>query len=190
MVRPDAKRFLASRGRLVERRARCVGLAGESPAAVIAGEPRSRLQPSGEIPPAERSVESPIRERAVTIEPEGGKQSCGPSLKQTLQPRDIGPRKGGMAEPVISRRRQQTAPGRSGGVQDVPGVWRRARSDSLTRNRRGPTRPPPSGKDRAYKPRAKWCGVGRESEGLIVPLKPGNAGGGKGPCFGHACAWS
>src|SRR5437867_1818008 len=37
----------------------CAGLAGASPAAVIAGEPRSRHWSLGEIPAAERCVESP-----------------------------------------------------------------------------------------------------------------------------------
>jgi hypothetical protein len=92
-----------------------------------------------------------------------------------LQPREREARKGGMAEPLMSRRRQQTAPARSGGVQDVPGVGRRARSDSPTRNRGGPTRPPTSGKDPTYKPKVKWEGVGRESEGLIVLTTPGES---------------
>ena len=89
-------------------------------------------------------------------------------MKRTLQPRDIDTRKGGMAEPLSSRRRQQTASVRAGEMQDVPGVGRRARGDSPARNRRDPTRPPTSGKDPSYKPMAKWRGAGRESEGLIV----------------------
>ena len=36
----------------------CAGPAGESPVAVIAGEPRSRLQPGGEILSVERSVKT------------------------------------------------------------------------------------------------------------------------------------
>jgi hypothetical protein len=145
----------------------CVGLAGESPAAVGAGAPRSRSRAWGEILPPERDVESP----QGAVWRSGGEQSCGPSMKRTLQPREIGARKGGMAEPFMSRRRQQTALGRAGGVQDIPGVRRRARSESLARNRRGPTRPPMSGKDPTYKPSVKGKGVGRESEGLIVPKR-------------------
>ena len=143
----------------------CVGLAGESPAAVSAGAPRSRSRARGEIPPSERDVEGPQEAERLP----GGEQRCGPSMKRTLQPRDIEARKGGMAEPIMSRRRQQTAPARAGGVQDVPGVRRRARGDSPARNRRDPTRRPTSGKDPTYKPSAKWKGVGRESAGLIVP---------------------
>ena len=184
MVCPDARRSAAPRWEVMERIACCVELAGVSPAAVIAGEPRSRLQSWCEITPAERSVESPVWERTVTIEPTGGKQSCGPSLKRTLQPREISPRKGGVAEPVMSRRRQQTASSRSGAMQDAPGVWRRARSDSSTRNRRGPPPRPPSGKDPTYKPSAKWKGAERESEGRVVPSMLGESREeGRGPAL-------
>ena len=165
---------------LAEGAACCVGLAGGSPAAVIAGAPRSRLQSPGEIPSAERSVESPC----VSVRMRRGEQSCGPRMKRTLQPRDMSPRKGGMAEPVMSRRRQQTAPGRSGGVQDVPGVWRRARSDSSTRNRRGPPRRSSSDAGVPYKPSAKGVRAGRESEGSIVLLMPGESrAAGRGPAL-------
>ena len=185
MVRPEAKPAPGSLGGLFwVGGACCVGLAGESPAAVSAGAPRSRLQPSGENPPVERSVESPSWERTVTIEPRGGEPSDGPSLKRTLQPREISPRKGGTAEPVISRRRQQTAPGSTGGVQDVPGVGRRARSDSPTRNRRAPTRRSPSDEGAPYKSKAKWARAGRESEGFVVPSMPGESRvEGRGPAL-------
>lgn len=176
MVCPDAKRP-GGRG------ACCAGHAGESPAAVIAGEPRSRLQPWGEIPTAERSVESPTRERGDDRARERGAKLWA-QRERTLQPRDISPRKGGTAEPVISRRRRQTAPGRSGGVQDVPGVGRRARSESPARNRRGPTRQLTSSKDRGYKPKAKCRGVGRESEGRVVPQTAGEGRPeGRGPAL-------
>ena len=92
-----------------------------------------------------------------------------------------------MAEPVISGRRQQTAPV-IGGVQDTPGVWKRARSESLVWNRRDPTRRPTSGEGGGYKPMAKCHRVGRESEGPVVPRmrRNHNLRGGKGPCFGRA----
>jgi hypothetical protein len=158
----------------------CVRPAGESPVAVIAGEPRSRLRTAGEILTGERSVESPHG----SVRVRGGEQSCGPSIKRALQPRDIGPRKGGTAEPVMSRRRQQTARVRTGAVQDVPGVRRRARSDGLTRNRRGPPRRPPSGAGAAHKPRAKGRRVERESEGSIVPVRFGESRAeGRGPAL-------
>ena len=146
---------------------RCVGLAGGSPATVSAGAPCSRPRAAGEIPTSERGVESPTGAEWCL----GGKQNRGPSMKRTLQPRDIDTRKGGMAEPLSSRRRQQTASVRAGEMQDVPGVGRRARGDSPARNRRDPTRPPTSGKDPSYKPMVKWRGAGRESEGRIVPMR-------------------
>jgi hypothetical protein len=102
-----------------------------------------------------------------------------------LQPRDINNRKGEVAEPIMSRRRQQTVPQRAGTVgvaacgetadartgwgQDTSGVWRAARSEGSTRNRRGPTRRPASGEGVPYKPSAKGGRGGRESEGLVVP---------------------
>jgi hypothetical protein len=184
MVRPEGD------GPLEARRAESglwpgrVGLAGASPAAVSAGAPRSRLQPLWETAPAERSVRSLHEERAVTIEPRGRKRSCGPSMKRTLQPREMSPRKGGAAEPIMSRRRQQTASARTGGTQDAPGVWRRARSDSLTRNRRDPPRQPTSGEDALHKPTAKGARGGRESEGLVVPsMRVERRAEGRGPAL-------
>ena len=88
-----------------------------------------------------------------------------------MQPRDIRDPKGGKAEPVISRRRQQTA-SEHGAAQDFPGVRRRACGDSSTRNRRGPTQQPTSGEGGAHKPSAKGRRAGRESEGLVVPSRP------------------
>jgi hypothetical protein len=166
MVRPESRALISATHRIVALPSR-VGLAGASPAAVSAGAPRSRSRMQGEIPSSERDVKSPSG--AVWLL--GGKRNRGPSMKRTLQPRDIDTRKGGMAEPLISRRRQQTAPVTAGAVQDVPGVGRRARGDSPTRNRRDPTWQPTFGKDLSYKPKVKWTGAGRESEGLIVPLR-------------------
>jgi len=88
-----------------------------------------------------------------------------------LQPRETRDPKGGKAEPVMSRRRQQTAP-EHGAAQDFPGVLRRACDDSSTRNRRDPTQRPTSGEGGTYKPSAKGDRAGRESEGFVVPLMP------------------
>ena len=166
MVRPEDKALISATHRIGVLSS-CVGLAGVSPAAVSADAPRSRSRIQGEIPLSKRDVKSP----SVAVWLPGGERSRGPSMKRTLQPRDIDTRKGGMAEPIMSRRRQQTAPCKVGAVQDVPGVWRRARGDSPARNRRDPTRQPTFGEDQSYKPKVKWTGAGRESEGLIVPLK-------------------
>jgi len=164
----------------------CIGLAGESPVAVSAGAPRSRPRAhAGEIPPSEWGVKS-LQE---VVRLPGREQVLGPSIKRTLQPRDIGTRKGGSAELLMSQRRQQTAPG-TGAVQDALGVGRTARGHSPMRNRRGPTRWPTSGRSDLYKPKVKWDQTGRESEGPIVLLTPGEKPGrGKGPCFGHAGVW-
>jgi hypothetical protein len=66
------------------------------------------------------------------------------------------------SEPLMSRRRQQTAP-ENGGAQDTPGVGARARKEGLMRNWLG--------EGGAYKPKAKGRRAERESEGLIVPMK-------------------
>lgn len=181
MVRPDASGLRAP-GR-VRDEARLAGraeLAGESPVLVIAGEPGSRLQRPGEIPVAERSVESP----SAAVRPPGGEPSCGPSVKRTLQPRDISPRKGGVGRAGHVAAKATDCIWKSGWMQDAPGVWRRARNDSSARNRRGPTRQLTSSEGDAYKRSAKWRRAGRESEGPVVPPRPGESREeGRGPAL-------
>ncbi len=138
---------------------------------------------SRETSPSEWGVKSPPG--AVRLQ--GGEQVRRPSMKRTLQPREINTRKVGQAEPLMSRRRQQTA-SRTGARQDARGVRRRACGHSSMRNRRDPSRRPTSGEGGPYKPTVKRDRAGRESEGLIVLLTPvEKAGRGKGPCFGHVC---
>ena len=72
----------------------------------------------------------------------------------------------------MPRRRQQTASGKTGRMQDTSGVWRRARKHSSMRNRRDPSWRPTSGEGGPCKPTAKGDCAGRESEGLILPLTP------------------
>ena len=171
----------------------CIELAGASPAAVSADAPRSRPRAWEEIPPSEWGVKSP---RSV-VWPVGGEQVHRPSVKRTLQPREIRTRKGVVVEPLMSRRRQQTAPVKIGAVQDRRGVERRACGHSPMRNRRDPSRLPTSGEGDPYKPTVKADRAGRESEGPIVPTgRPSlpatpvdKAGRGKGPCFGYGRAW-
>ena len=163
----------------------CIELAGESPVAVSAGAPRSRPRAPGETPSSEWGVKSP--QGAVGFP--GGEQVRRPSAERTLQPRDIDFRKDGLAEPLMSRRRQQTA-SRAGAMQDARGVRRRACGHSSVRNRRDPSRLPTSGEGDPYKPKVKRDRVGRESEGPIVLLTPvDKAGRGKGPCFGRGGVW-
>jgi len=74
--------------------------AGESPATVTAGEPCSRPRVAGEILQPERGVESPWIGRGR----DGGKQTCRPRIKRTLQPRDIeAERRGGRADHVAAK---------------------------------------------------------------------------------------
>ena len=180
MVCPDATSKpipFSERGLVV---ACCVGLAGGSPAVVSAGAPRSRLHPEGEIPRDERSVESP----SGGVLPLGGEQSRRPSVKRTLQPREMSRRKAGWPSRSCrgegNRLHRQT-----GRMQDAPGVRRRACGDSPTRNRRGPPRPPTSGKGPSYKPMVKGTGAGRKSEGLVVLCLRGQPAGREG-----ALLWS
>ena len=171
MVRPDVNSIPVPRWGAEVGLACCVELAGASPALVIAGEPGSRLPLSGEIPPVKRSVESP----SMAVRSSGGEQSYGPSLKRTLQPREISPRKGGVGRAGHVAAKATDCIGRSGAMQDTPGVWRRARSDSSTRNRGDPHRQPTSGEGAAYKRNAKWPRAGRESEGFIVLMTSGES---------------
>jgi hypothetical protein len=165
----------------------CIELAGASPVAVSAEAPRSRPRTREEIFSSEWGVESPQR----VVRPVGGEQVRRPSIKRTLQPREISNRKVVLAEPLMSRRRQQTAPVLLiGAVQDGRGVGRRACGHSLIRNRRDPFPAARSGKGGPHKPTAKADRAGRESEGFIVPLKPDDKSGrGKEPCFGYGRVW-
>jgi len=162
VVRPEGDRPLRSPC--------CVGLAGESPASVSAGAPSSRLQASGEISPFKRSVES----RPRSVRTSERKQNHGPNANQSYSvnpaaSRDKQP-KGGVAEPFMSRRRQQTSPSLTGWVEDASGVEGRARGESSTRNRRGPTWRPTLGEGGFYKPKVKGSRAGRESEGFVVAM--------------------
>jgi hypothetical protein len=162
----------------------CIELTGASPVAVSAEAPRSRPRAREEIPSSEWGVKSP----RLVVWPVGGEQIRRPSIKRTLQPRDIKTRKVGQAEPLMSRRRQQTA-SEIGWTQDARGVERTACGNSSMRNRRDPSRLLTSSEGGSYKPMAKADRAGRESEGFIVPLKPAKAGRGKEPCFGCGRVW-
>jgi len=176
MVRPDRTAPRERNG------SRCIELAGASPAAVSAGAPRSRPRATGETLASEWGVKSP--HGAVRLQ--GGERVRRPSTMRTLQPGDIGPRKGevGRAAHVTAKATDCTC--ETGWVQDASGVWRRACEDSSMRNRRDPSRRPTSGAGGPYKPTVKGDRVGRESEGSIVLRTPvEKAGRGKGPCFGR-----
>jgi hypothetical protein len=88
-----------------------------------------------------------------------------------LQPRERGTRKVGPAEPLMTRRRQQT-PCAIGAREDARGVESRACGHRLMWNRRDPSRRPTLGAGDPYKPTAKGERARRESEGFIVPPTP------------------
>src|SRR5206468_8921721 len=90
MVRPE--RIVLGGG------SRCIELAGESPVVVSAEAPRSRPRTREEILAAEWGVKSPQR----VIRRAGGRRVRRPSIKRTLQPREISNRKVVPAEPLMS----------------------------------------------------------------------------------------
>ena len=148
MVRPDESLIPKDRDSC------CTELAGGSPVAASAGAPRSRPRAMRETLASEWGVKSP---REV-VGLHGGEQVRRPSVERTLQPRDIRTRKDGLAEPLMSRRRQQTAfraevpegcrtpAGYGGGHADTvqcgtgetrPGGPRRALAVPISRRRKG-----------------------------------------------------
>jgi hypothetical protein len=178
MVRPERT---ASDGGLS-----CIELTGVSPVAVSAEAPRSRPRAREEIPSSEWGVKSPRR----FVRVDGGEQVRRPSIKRTLQPRDIGIRKEtGWPSRSCHGEGNRLHQAMVGAVQDARGVWRRACGHSSMRNRRDPFPAARSGEGGPYKPMAKTDRAGRESEGFIVPLMSAKAGGGKEPCFGYGRVW-
>lgn len=117
---------------------RCIELAGASPVAVSAAAPRSRPRASRETSPSEWGVKSP--QRAVRLV--GGEQVRRPSIKRTLQPREIRIRKEtGRPSRSCHGEGNRLCP-RSGWTQDARGVERTACGQSSMRNRRDPSRRP------------------------------------------------
>ena len=151
------------------------GLTGESPVRVSVGAPGSRPQPV-----VERRQATAGRRKPLWRE-----QECGPQHQ-------VNPA-ASSEEQCGSRAEHVTAKATSGaettdGAPGPAGVRGAARAHSSLGNRRDPSAQPASGRDRAYKPKAKSSGAQRESEGAIVPSRVvhENAAGGKGPCFGDA----
>ena len=148
------------------------------------GAPCSRLRATSERAASERSVESPAGAEWSLARGASLRAQC--EMCESLQPREIGTRKGEWPSPSFrgegNRLRLCT-----GGAQDAPGVGKRARREGLVRNWGGPPRRPTSGEGGGYKPSVKSRRVERESEGPIVAAKAVKAAGAKGPCFGRAC---
>ena len=145
----------------------CIEPAGESPAGVSAGAPRSRVQGGGETYLSERTVESLSREgakdRAVTIRSE----AC--SLVRSSAERRTG-------EPSGSCRREgQEQRGKTGGRAGAPrgiGHGTERRLDAEQERPSSTARRP--GEGRLIRQRRNGRTVERESEGLVVPMKAGN----------------
>src|SRR4030042_6839498 len=132
----------------------CNTPSGGSPVRVSAGAPGSRHQASGEIPGAERCVES--------LEGGGsegaGRNTVNASASSDCQPKGV--REGRAAHVTAKAMHNALDPERAVGL---PGVWAAARYEGGLRNRRDPTWRPTSRKDRAYKAGAE---VGRSREGV------------------------
>jgi len=144
--------------------------AGVSPVRVIAGEPGSRPQSRGEIPAAERGVESLL---------EGASARAATAASSDSQ--------SGSRAAHVTAKATSVSPGSGsglGGSLRGRGSCTRARSDHGTRETRLSSL---VSKDRSYKPVAKSSGGQRESEGVVV-VRIGvqnNAPGAKGPRFGR-----
>jgi RNA-directed DNA polymerase len=164
----------------------CTVPAGESPAAVIAGEPRSRPPPEAQKPTGEARCQKPSAAKAVRGEQQRGPQhQVKPAASSEEQSES-------RAEHFAVK---ATFPAReSGWVGSLGGVEGAARAEGAMRNTRDPSAQPTSGKDRPYKPSAKAGGAQRESEGAVVPRRAvekavkKNAARGKGPWGGTASA--
>jgi hypothetical protein len=146
--------------------------AGGSPVRVSAGAPGSRPQSRGEIPAAERGVESLF----------GGSKRVGWDC--SLVRVTIGePSRSSHGEGQV---RQSWFRIGCGGSLRGTETCTRARSDHGTRETRLASL---VSKDRSYKPKAKSSGGQRESDGVVV-VEIGvqnNAPGAKGPDFDRAC---
>jgi hypothetical protein len=150
----------------------CDRPAGESPVRVSAGAPGSRPRLEGEIPRAERGVESLF----------GGSKRAGCDC--SLVKFTIG-------EPSRSCHGEgHVRHVRSGiGVACPCGVREVARAQGLIAEQGRPVCLALSGKDRSYKPMVKSGGGQRESDGVVVVMIGGKVKppGAKGPDFDHGC---
>src|SRR6266571_5516724 len=157
--------------------------ADESSARVSAGAPGSRLPPWVERPEGEAQRRKPSAARVVGREQERGPQ-------HEVKPAASSDKQSESRARHVRAKATFAVPGSGIGAEGLGGVEGAARAEGSVRNRRDPSRPPESGQGHSYKPKAKARGVERESEGSVVPamVAPQNAIGGKGPCFGDACA--
>lgn len=175
MVRPDES--------LASRRSSCVGLVGGSPTAVSAVAPRSRSQAEGEIRPSERDVES----LSSDVRRSRGSEVAGPTRKRELCSSERVKSKDEEAEPIMSRRRQQTArSGRSGaGLLRSMGEGTRRQPDTEQERSSSTAQVGASDDEQADRQAASRR---EEVRGVrsTADVAGQNRGGGKEPCFGRA----
>ena len=157
----------------------CTVPTGESPVAVIAGEPRSRLAPAAQKPSGEAQCQKPPGPKGA-----GGEQQRGP--QHQVKPAASSEKQSESRTEHVAVKAMSSAR-ESGWVEGLGGVRGAARVEGAMRNTRDPSAQPTSGKDRPYKPSAKAGGAQRESEGAVVPSRAvektvkKNAVRGKGP---------
>jgi hypothetical protein len=143
---------------------RRVLLAGASPVRVSAGAPGSGPQPKAEMPPARAGRQKPLKEKGARERAAISSERC--SLVTLSAERCLG---GPSRSCHGEGNRQQSGPER---LLDLSGVAGGGTFPKKSVEQERPYLAAKSGKDRWYK--AGWLkssGAGRESEGLIVPMK-------------------
>ncbi len=173
MVRPDDELQLLLPPEGLESSC-CDDPAGESPALVSAGAPGSRPQAGGET----RQARAGRRKLLRREQPRGPQRYVNATASSDLQRES---RAGHIAVKAISGGPDPERP------PDLPGAGAVARVEESSRNRRDPSVQPLSGQGASHKPSVKSATAQRESEGIIVPMRPvqQNAGRGKSPCGGR-----
>ena len=137
----------------------CTFPAGESPVPVGAGAPGSRPRARRETPVSQAGRREPLRRE----QPRGPQHEVKPAASKHLQP-------GGRAAHVTAKATPVAHdPERAAGPGGVRGV---ARAEGEVRNTRGPSSRPWSRRAVPYKPKVKSGGAERESEGVVVPMRP------------------
>jgi len=132
----------------------CTELAGESPARVGTGAPGSRLQPTSEIPSAERSVES-LRKGGATKRAATLRQACS-LVRVSAERRMGGPSRSCHGE----GNRQRAESGRSNAAAGTPRGMERSTLRQLGAEQERPSLAAPRrGEASTYKANAE--GVGR-----------------------------
>jgi hypothetical protein len=162
---------------------RFVDPAGASPAQSDTGNTGSRLQQHEETRAATAECHKPWQQ----LELFAGEQARG--RQHEVKPAASTEKQWeSRAAHVTAKATSDCASTGQSSAADLPGVEGVARVHGSTRNRRGPSAQPESGRSVSNKPKVKSSAVQRESEGVVVPSMTvtNNAVGGKGLCFGHA----